>query len=304
MPDRARRSAEDDSPEFADAASPGSLRVARVSSGERMDALAEIVDEYATTLESLLAVLRARSVGDRAARTRVTTMAVDGILRLDAASRRVRAETEVGVGTAFARVRDEVEELLRLRAVEAEFAEPPDVGCALPGEVALGARAVVRGTALALAGRVGVSRVRVTWACDDTDLLIGMRDDGRGSATPNPMRIDLVARRVHALGGRIDIVTTAGWGTDVSIAIPLHPPHVHGGGALTHDLRPREIEVLGRVAAGLRNREIAGELSISENTVKYHLTSVYRKIGVHSRAEATAFYLSHDGAPAAPPASR
>lgn len=56
-------------------------------------------------------------------------------------------------------------------------------------------------------------------------------------------------------------------------------------------LTDRELEVLGAVTRGLRNKEIAAELGISENTVKFHLRNLYRKIGASSRTEAMA--LAH-----------
>ena len=51
-------------------------------------------------------------------------------------------------------------------------------------------------------------------------------------------------------------------------------------------LTPREIDVLSAVANGLTNKEVARELGISLHTVKFHLESLMRKIGVSSRTEA------------------
>ena len=48
----------------------------------------------------------------------------------------------------------------------------------------------------------------------------------------------------------------------------------------------RELAVLGLLADGRTNKEIAHELFIALGTVKAHVASVYRKLGVHSRAEA------------------
>ena len=53
-------------------------------------------------------------------------------------------------------------------------------------------------------------------------------------------------------------------------------------------LTPRELEVLQAAAVGERNKEIAIRLGISSRTVKAHLTSVYNKLGVDSRAAAIA----------------
>jgi DNA-binding NarL/FixJ family response regulator len=51
-------------------------------------------------------------------------------------------------------------------------------------------------------------------------------------------------------------------------------------------LTPREVEVLTAVSNGLTNKEVARELGISRHTVKFHVESLMRKLGVSSRAEA------------------
>ena len=51
-------------------------------------------------------------------------------------------------------------------------------------------------------------------------------------------------------------------------------------------LTPREIELLGLVAEGLPNKAIAQRLSVSENTVKYHVRQIMNKLGVQNRTEA------------------
>jgi DNA-binding NarL/FixJ family response regulator len=53
------------------------------------------------------------------------------------------------------------------------------------------------------------------------------------------------------------------------------------------NLTPRELEVLLLVAQGLRNAEVAGRLVLSERTVDHHVSSILRKLGVRSRAEAS-----------------
>lgn len=50
-------------------------------------------------------------------------------------------------------------------------------------------------------------------------------------------------------------------------------------------LTPREIEMVGMVARGLRNREMSKRLAISEGTVKIHLHHIYRKLKVENRVE-------------------
>jgi DNA-binding CsgD family transcriptional regulator len=63
--------------------------------------------------------------------------------------------------------------------------------------------------------------------------------------------------------------------------------------ALQPALTRREIETLGLLAQGLSNKEIAGVMWLSDRTVERHITSLYRKIGVARRSEATAFALRH-----------
>jgi DNA-binding NarL/FixJ family response regulator len=52
------------------------------------------------------------------------------------------------------------------------------------------------------------------------------------------------------------------------------------------DLTPRESEILLALAEGKSNKEIAGQFWLSEQTIKYHLTNIYRKLKVGSRTEA------------------
>jgi LuxR family maltose regulon positive regulatory protein len=61
------------------------------------------------------------------------------------------------------------------------------------------------------------------------------------------------------------------------------PPSVE---PLAEPLSDRELEVLRRVAAGMKNAEIARELFVVVGTVKTHLNSIYRKLGVSSRTQA------------------
>jgi DNA-binding NarL/FixJ family response regulator len=51
-------------------------------------------------------------------------------------------------------------------------------------------------------------------------------------------------------------------------------------------LSPRELSILESLESGRSNREIAERLFVAEQTVKFHLTNIYRKLGVSSRTEA------------------
>ena len=63
-----------------------------------------------------------------------------------------------------------------------------------------------------------------------------------------------------------------------------------------HDaLTPQEDAVSSLVATGLTNREVAAELFLSVKTVQFHLTRVYAKMGIRSRAELAAARSTDDG---------
>lgn len=74
-----------------------------------------------------------------------------------------------------------------------------------------------------------------------------------------------------------DIVAALG-----ALRSPVPVVEPRGSDALT----PREREVLGLVASGLPNKTIAGRLHLSEHTVKFHLASIFAKLGAASRTEA------------------
>jgi DNA-binding NarL/FixJ family response regulator len=56
-------------------------------------------------------------------------------------------------------------------------------------------------------------------------------------------------------------------------------------------LTAREAELLGLLASGLSNKAIAKKMSLSENTVKYHLKNILQKLHVHNRTEAAAYAI-------------
>jgi DNA-binding NarL/FixJ family response regulator len=58
-------------------------------------------------------------------------------------------------------------------------------------------------------------------------------------------------------------------------------------------LTDRERSILSAVAAGMTTAAISGDLWISEHTIKFHLTNIYRKLGVANRAGAVRYALEH-----------
>ena len=60
-------------------------------------------------------------------------------------------------------------------------------------------------------------------------------------------------------------------------------------------LSNREAEVAELVSKGLSNKEVANQLFVTENTVKFHLTNIYKKMSVKSRAQLIVWCLPHLG---------
>ena len=68
----------------------------------------------------------------------------------------------------------------------------------------------------------------------------------------------------------------------------------HDHGTSLDTLSPRENEVLRRTSLGETNAEIAAALGITIHAVKFHLASVFRKLGVPNRTTAASIYLLTD----------
>jgi DNA-binding NarL/FixJ family response regulator len=64
-------------------------------------------------------------------------------------------------------------------------------------------------------------------------------------------------------------------------------------GQVPDELTPREVEVLGHIAAGLSNAEIAATLFVSEATVKTHINHVFTKTGLRDRAQLVGYAFRH-----------
>ena len=277
-------------------ASPSYLADSRAASRDRASLIADLTDAHATALESLLAVLRSPKHGDAAARQRAVDIAAEAMVALRAVSDRDRLLAEEPVHSAFERLRDDLAPLVRHGGLDVEFVPPPESGRPLPGEVAHAARAIVRGAVLALGNADRVDRVRVQWDCDGSNLLVDIRDNGAGDLTAETPGLGQLAARVTVLDGSFDVAGTPGWGSQLHIALPLDaaPPALNVSDA--NGLTPRERDVLELLAGGARNKAIGAALTISENTVKFHVANLLHKTGTTSRSQLVALVA---GSPAA-----
>jgi DNA-binding CsgD family transcriptional regulator len=112
-------------------------------------------------------------------------------------------------------------------------------------------------------------------------VLLGRACHALGDREGAELELD-AARQVFAqLGARPDLVALEG-------------PVEGGASPRGQGLSPRERQVLRLVARGKTNRSIAHELGVSERTVDRHVSNIFTKVGVSSRAAATSFAYEHD----------
>ena len=96
-----------------------------------------------------------------------------------------------------------------------------------------------------------------------------------------PAELADALRAVHAGGASLDPAVAATVMSSVAAPEPA--------GSLT----PRELEVLRLLAAGATNHAIASRLHLADKTVHRHVSNIYAKLGVSSRAAATAYAYRH-----------
>lgn len=119
------------------------------------------------------------------------------------------------------------------------------------------------------------SQAAVLLLSDDPPNLREMRRIARvWGILPTDVSAEELSAAVHALSQGLIV------GTSTLLFETESEPLAHG------PLTDRELEVLGLLAKGLANKQIAVMLGISEHTVKFHVSSIYTKLDVTNRTEA------------------
>ncbi|MEU8777934.1 response regulator transcription factor [Streptomyces sp. NPDC048606] len=134
------------------------------------------------------------------------------------------------------------------------------------------------------ASHPGLPVLMLTMSDDDGDLLAALRAGARGYVVKGAGSEEVLhALRTVAAGGAVI-------GSDLAARLSalLSGGHRRGAEAFFPTLTAREVEVLELIARGHDNRRIARELVLSEKTVRNHVTHVFEKLQVTSRAEAVA----------------
>jgi DNA-binding CsgD family transcriptional regulator len=111
-------------------------------------------------------------------------------------------------------------------------------------------------------------------------VLIGLACSALGDPETSALELDGARKVFEHLGAKPDIER---------LNVLMRRPYGQARGGLT----ARELEVLRLLASGRTNRAIARELGLSEKTVARHVSNTFAKIGVPSRAAATAYAYEH-----------
>ncbi len=250
----------------------------------RAQAITDLGQTHAATLTTLLSVLRSGRLSDVVARRTAADLARDALLELKGVVDRDQALSEERAAAAFALLRTQLADLVRHTDVDVDLVDP--VGeASLPQDIAHTARTMTRDLVLAALDRPATTRLRASWRLDGPVLRITVRDDSPEVADAIPARG--LTERLTALGGHWEVDAVPGWGTTVTAVLPLgvaDPPELRP----LDRLNPREVEVLTGISQGLRNRQIAEHLQLSEHTVKFHVRNILDKLDVTSRGEAAA----------------
>jgi len=136
-----------------------------------------------------------------------------------------------------------------------------------------------------------VAIVVLTTYVDDASVMDALRAGARSYLTKDADRTD-IARALQAAAGGLtvfdprvhDMLLAAAATTDRAEPSRPEPPD-----GLTH----REAEILGLIARGLTNTEIAGRLCLSNHTIKTHINRIFAKTGSRDRAAAIGYAQRH-----------
>ncbi|MBT2227257.1 response regulator transcription factor [Nonomuraea sp. NEAU-A123] len=135
----------------------------------------------------------------------------------------------------------------------------------------------------------GIAVVVLTTYTDDESIARALRAGARGYLTKDAGRAEIAAALRSAVTGQSTFDAKV---SDRLVAAMDRAPRPMAR-QLPGGLTAREAEVLGLIADGLSNAEIAAALFIGEATVKTHINNVFAKIGVRNRVEATHYAGRH-----------
>jgi DNA-binding NarL/FixJ family response regulator len=162
-----------------------------------------------------------------------------------------------------------------LEAVESAEKLQPDVivmDCALPQINGIEASRRI------LAARPETKILMLSMHSEDTLIRQALEAGAKGYVLKNAMDLDLVSAIKNVAEGRTVL-----------------DPQINRAGTLKGErdtgLTPRELEILQHIVAGKSNKEIAGELGLSVNTVSVHRANIMDALGIHKTAELVVYAI-------------
>jgi DNA-binding NarL/FixJ family response regulator len=166
-----------------------------------------------------------------------------------------------------------------------EIAASLDTG--VPGAMAAQARGAVglaEGDAQAALGALRHAfdvwqRIEAPYAAARVRVLIGLACRALGDEDGAVLELAAARSMFERLGAAPDLAQIE--------------PLLNSTSGSTHGLTPRELEVLRHVSAGKTNGAIAAELCLSERTIERHLSNIFTKLDLSTRAAATAWAYEH-----------
>jgi DNA-binding NarL/FixJ family response regulator len=132
--------------------------------------------------------------------------------------------------------------------------------------------------------------VALTTYADDASVLAALRAGARGYLTKDAGADDIAAAIAAVARGEAALDPAVQHHVVAAVA---EPDHGATEPSLPDELTPREAEVLGLIAAGLTNAEIADRLVVSPATVKSHVNHIFAKADLRDRAQAVAYAFRH-----------
>jgi DNA-binding NarL/FixJ family response regulator len=229
---------------------------------------------------ALLRLAQGRGPTAGAALARALTEAAGPLAR----SRLLPAQVEVALAASdVARARAAADELV---AIAADAGAP---WLRAAADLAAGAVAIAEGDHLGALSHLRPAHIAwrdmgAPYESARTRVLVAAACRGLGDDDGADLELDAAITAFERLGAEPDVARAR--------VAAGSPP-----GAAADVLSPRERQVVALVATGLTNREVASELHISDKTVARHLSNVFAKLGLSSRAAATAYAYEHDLVP-------
>lgn len=137
----------------------------------------------------------------------------------------------------------------------------------------------------------GVRTILLTAAIEKADIVKALQLGARGVVLKE-VATELLFRSIRTV---MEGKYWVGRESVTNLALTLKAMMADDGEGTKPDfgLTNREFDIIGAIVAGWSNRNIANSLSISEDTVKHHLTSIFDKLGVSSRLELALFAVQH-----------